>query len=455
MVDSILNDIDDIPAPPSPIRRLIEARWLLIVLGVVFLFFSSRWPDSERMLIMAYFLLSGVVAFSGRKRINVRALKLKKEKKKQSIWPATQVKLFVNAIPEPCVVLDGEGMVRHANERMRLAFGALAQGEPLTLKFRDPGVANALNDVSVGNHSASVPYVVRFPIERHYLMHMSPINLSRTDDDRTRSDFIFVVLLEQTERYRLEELRSDFIANVSHELRTPIASLTGFIETLLGPARDDEESRERFLKIMLEQSQRMARLVNDLLSLSRIEMRSHVRPKDAVDLVAIVNHVVDSMAPLVKEAALKINVKMEESASMVRGDHDELVQVIQNLIENAIKYGSEGKKVDVSVTQVPAPVDFDSKGRDCYMVDVQDYGKGIASAHLPRLTERFYRVDAQESKVKMGTGLGLAVVKHILNRHQAHLKVVSEEGEGASFRIYFLKLSDSPTGEKKPNKINA
>lgn len=443
MVDDTPNKITDSVAPSSPIRRLIEARWLLIALAVVFLFFSSRFPDSDRMLLIAYFLLCAVIAFSRRRADHVIKRQLKNENKGRSLWPATQVKLFVNAIPEPCVVLDGEGIVRHTNGPMRENFGAISQGDPLTLKFRDPDLAGAIEEVQTSGKSASMPFAEKFPVSRHYLMHLSPIRMPGSSEGALQPDFIFVVLLEQTERYRLEELRSDFIANVSHELRTPVASLTGFIETLLGPARDDKASREKFLKIMLEQAQRMARLVDDLLSLSRIEMRSHVRPTEAVDLGAVVHHVVESMAPLAKEAKLKIHTTMEEGPLMVLGDRDELVQVAQNLVENAIKYGAEGKKIDVSVASVSAPVDFDSKGRDCYMVDVQDYGKGIASDHLPRLTERFYRVDAEESKAKMGTGLGLAVVKHILTRHQAHLKIVSAEGEGASFRIYFLKLSES------------
>lgn len=443
-MDFPLSDISDNSALSSPIRRIIEARWLLIALAVVFLFFSTRWPDSERMLIVAYLLLVGVVAFSRGKHATVRARHFINEKKRSSIWPPTQVKLFVNAIPEPSVVLDGEGIVRHSNGPMRDAFGTIAQGDPFTFKFRDPDVAKALSDVQANGQSLSIPYMERFPTERHYLIYLSPISLpSRREGDK-RPDFIFVVMLEQTERYRLEELRSDFIANVSHELRTPIASIIGFIETLLGPARDDAASRERFLKIMLEQSQRMARLVNDLLSLSRIEMRSHLRPTDTVDLVEVVRHVVDIMAPLAQEATLTITMKMEDGPFWVRGERDELVQVVQNLVENAVKYGADGESVDVSVEQVKAPVDFDASGQDCYMIDVQDHGKGISSDHIPRLTERFYRVDAVESKAKMGTGLGLAVVKHILTRHQAHLKIVSTQGQGASFRVYIRKVLVKP-----------
>lgn len=443
MMDVPLIDSSNTNQPASPGRRLAEARWLLVTLAVVFVFFSVRWPDSGGVLVIAYLLLCFVIAISPRKQNRMAPASIDRQGRQRSIWPETQVRLFVNAIPEPSVVLDGEGIVRHANGPMRDIFGSISEGDPLTLKFRDPDIVEALSQVQATGEPVSVTHMVRFPMERHYLIHFAPILMPRAGGrsgaiDFLRPDFIFLMMTEQTERFRVDELRSDFIANVSHELRTPVASLTGFIETLLGPARDDEESRERFLKIMLEQAQRMTRLVNDLLSLSRIEMRSHVRPTDTVDLSSLVSHVVDAMGPLADEANMTINVAMNDGPFWVTGDKDELVQVFQNLVENACKYGSDGEYIDISVDVASAPADFDTRGRDCFVVSVQDYGKGIPSEHLPRLTERFYRIDAEESKRKMGTGLGLAVVKHILMRHQAHLKIESTEGKGACFRVYLI-----------------
>ena len=229
---------------------------------------------------------------------------------------------------------------------------------------------------------------------------------------------------------RVEEMRADFVANVSHELRTPLAALTGFIDTLQGPARDDPAARERFLGIMQAQAWRMARLIDDLLSLSRIELRAHQRPDTPVDLVPIVRQVVDGLQTLARDRDVAVEVTAPAEPLMVLGDRDELIRLFENLIENGLKYGASGKRVDIALTRVDAP---DGKGEA--RVSVRDYGPGIAAEHLPRLTERFYRVDVGESRAQGGTGLGLALVKHILNRHHGRLTIDSKEGEGATFTV--------------------
>jgi two-component system phosphate regulon sensor histidine kinase PhoR len=204
--------------------------------------------------------------------------------------------------------------------------------------------------------------------------------------------------------------------------------LTGFIETLLGPARNDPASSEKFLNVMLEQARRMRRLIDDLLTLSRVEMRAFTRPTDEVDLTAVVRHVSDAMQPLAAENGVEIGTDAPAEAVTVTGDRDELIQLVQNLVENAIRYGASGKKIDVRVKPRPA-------GRPVALIEVQDYGPGIAAEHLPRLTERFYRVDVGASRQMKGTGLGLAIVKHILQRHGGQLKVTSAAGKGAMFSI--------------------
>jgi two-component system phosphate regulon sensor histidine kinase PhoR len=234
---------------------------------------------------------------------------------------------------------------------------------------------------------------------------------------------------DRTETRRAEQLRSDFIANASHELRTPLASLVGFIETLQGPAREDVEARARFLKIMRDQATRMSRLIDDLLSLSRIEMKAHVRPSGEVDLVATVKHVADALEPLSRELGVAIRLDLPEAPVTVTGERDELIQVIENLIENACKYGQSGGRVEVAV----APA---GEGAGPSFA-VRDHGPGIAEEHIPRLTERFYRIDVDTSRKHRGTGLGLAIVKHILARHHARMTIDSRLGEGATFTVTF------------------
>jgi two-component system phosphate regulon sensor histidine kinase PhoR len=236
-------------------------------------------------------------------------------------------------------------------------------------------------------------------------------------------------------------MRADFIANASHELRTPLASLTGFIETLLGPARDDAVNRERFLGIMLEQAGRMARLIDDLLSLSRIELKVHVRPVASVDLGPLVGHVADVLAPLARENGSTVVTRVPDRPAQVRGDRDELIQVVANLGENGIKYGRPEGMVTITVAAEPGP-----DAAPGWVVTVTDDGPGIAPEHLPRLTERFYRVDADTSRRQKGTGLGLAIVKHIVNRHRGRMTIRSELGTGSTFSVW-LAAADSGTDQ--------
>ena len=240
---------------------------------------------------------------------------------------------------------------------------------------------------------------------------------------------------------RVEEMRADFVANASHELRTPLAALSGFIETLQGSARDDAKARERFLAIMQEQARRMARLIDDLLSLSRIELNAHRRPDKPVDLVPIVRQVVDGLQTLARDRGVTVNVETA-AALTVLGDRDELVRVFENLVENALKYGAAGKRVDITLALATG-----AEGEPEAQVSVRDYGPGIAPEHLPRLTERFYRVDVRESRAQGGTGLGLALVKHILNRHRGRLTIESTPGAGASFIVH-LPTAASRSTEK-------
>jgi two-component system phosphate regulon sensor histidine kinase PhoR len=249
----------------------------------------------------------------------------------------------------------------------------------------------------------------------------------RRQPNPRRPELVLMTFHDLTPLRRVEEMRADFVANASHELRTPLAALSGFIETLQGPAREDVKARERFLPIMQDQARRMARLIDDLLSLSRIEQKQHVRPEAAIDLSQVARHVVDTLAPMAREMGVEIKLSADLPV-IVTGDRDELVRVAENLIENAIKYGARpdapgGDRVEVSVART---------AKDGALA-VRDFGHGIAPEHLPRLTERFYRVDPGQSRAKNGTGLGLALVKHILARHRGRLTIASRPEQGSTF----------------------
>jgi two-component system, OmpR family, phosphate regulon sensor histidine kinase PhoR len=253
---------------------------------------------------------------------------------------------------------------------------------------------------------------------------------------------VLLTLRDLTPLRRVEEMRADFVANASHELRTPLASLSGFIETLQGSARNDATSRDRFLAIMKVQANRMARLIDDLLSLSRIEQKAHIHPDSTIDLVSIVRQVADGLSPLAREREMEVRIADAPHSLMVPGDRDEIIRVFENLIENALKYGASGKRVDLTFACEPAT----EQARDA-VVSVRDYGPGIEPEHLPRLTERFYRVDIGESRAQGGTGLGLALVKHILNRHRGRLAIESTPGAGATFAVRLPLLRDAGAGK--------
>jgi two-component system phosphate regulon sensor histidine kinase PhoR len=256
-------------------------------------------------------------------------------------------------------------------------------------------------------------------------------------------------------------MRADFLANASHELRTPLASLTGFIETLRGPAKGDAAVQEKFLGIMYAQADRMRRLVDDLLSLSRIELNEHIAPEGEVDLRAAVRDVADSLAPIARSRKVDLEVTVaDEGYAAATGDRDQIVQVIQNLVDNALKYAPDGSVVRIAV-EFGVSADAAAahrrtgthrlslltpdRGPELYgVIHVSDQGPGLAREHLPRLTERFYRVEGQKSGDRQGTGLGLAIVKHIINRHRGGLSVESAPGEGATFTAYFPLRQEPP-----------
>jgi len=270
-------------------------------------------------------------------------------------------------------------------------------------------------------------------VERSFIARVE-----RLDADSADGSTAILALHDITQVRRIEQMRADFVANASHELRTPLSTLLGFIETLRGPARDDAEARERFLVIMQEQATRMARLVGDLLSLSRIELNEHSPPSEPVALANIVERAVAAMQPLAEAKRMALVAEIDPRASVVIGQADELTQLLQNLLDNALKYGREGTPVGVALRladKLP-PAAAQLKAGRAIAVAVSDQGEGIAREHLPRLTERFYRVDTARSRKLGGTGLGLAIVKHIVNRHRGTLVVDSTPGKGSTFTVY-------------------
>jgi two-component system phosphate regulon sensor histidine kinase PhoR len=346
------------------------------------------------------------------------------------------LRVVVAGLPDPVIALDRHGRVLALNEQARALAPALRQGEPVSLALRMPELIEAIGRAYERGEEQRVEYSERVPLDRWFETIVMPVK--RGDPKPSRPDLVLMTFHDLTPLRHVEEMRADFVANASHELRTPLAALSGFIETLQGSARDDAKARERFLAIMQDQARRMARLIDDLLSLSRIELNAHRRPDTPVDLVPVVRQVVDGLETLARDRGVSLNVEAGHALT-VPADHDELVRVFENLVENALKYGATGKRVDIKVAAGLSP-----DGEPEADVSIRDYGPGIAPEHLPRLTERFYRVDVAESRAQGGTGLGLALVKHILNRHRGRLSIESTPGAGAAFIVHLPTAIPAP-----------
>ncbi len=358
-------------------------------------------------------------------------------------------------LPDPVLILDSSGRVVFANGSADTIIGADAEDKQISALIRNPSLLEAIASVSEREDQQIIDYSIPVPVERHIRASIARIHVHADDRQETKDKAkpsILLVLHDFTSVKRSEQMWADFVANASHELRTPLASLSGFIETLRGHAREDAAAREKFLEIMQVQANRMGRLIDDLLSLSRIEMNEHVPPSAAVDLVGVVCDVLDALGPRARAEEVTLRAMFEgapfkpqthHAAAWVLGDRDELIQVIQNLVDNAIKYGKRGGAVtiDLGVTGSEDSSENSenqsvSNAETSYYLAVHDQGDGIDPQHLPRLTERFYRVDVQRSRERGGTGLGLAIVKHIINRHRGVLKIESELAKGSTFTAH-------------------
>jgi two-component system phosphate regulon sensor histidine kinase PhoR len=402
------------------VERLFQGRWTLgaAVVAVLVLNWTVGGPWFAG--IVAGVALVFVAALAPRRSSAQREA----EEAAATVRPpveALSAASLAASVPDPLLIFDGSSVLVFANAAAGAAFGTLAPGASLQLKFRTPEMQDLIRRVlEPGSNAIEADYVERVPFERVYKVYAVPV----------AGGLYVMIFKDQSEARRIDRMRADFIANASHELRTPLASISGFVETLRGPAKNDAKARDSFLLIMQNQTARMARLIDDLLSLSRLETKPYLKPGTLVDLNQIVGSVIDSLSHLAGDSGVAIEQSMPAAPVMVAGDRDELIQVFENLLENAIKYGQSGKKVVVSVEAQGPPGGEAS-------VTVRDFGPGIAEEHIPRITERFYRADVETSRAQKGTGLGLSIVKHIITRHDARLAIRSQPGDGASFTVHF------------------
>jgi two-component system phosphate regulon sensor histidine kinase PhoR len=344
-------------------------------------------------------------------------------------------------LPDPFMLLDEAGRVILANKAMVAVIGTDTQRKHVSSVLRTPAVLQAVERTAATGEPTSVEFSFPVPVERHFQAYVT-----RTEQTPR---WTALLLHDVTAAKRAEEARADFVANASHELRTPLAAVSGFIDTLRGHAKDDESARERFLEIMAVEAGRMRRLIDDLLSLTRIEQNEHVPPLGDVDIADVIREAATALQGLAQLDDVTITLAEAQGLPPVAGERDELIQLFQNLIHNAIKYGRVGGHVWISFAQAPGSAALHGRRSASTMVSItiRDDGEGIPREAVPRLTERFYRVDVKRSRERGGTGLGLAIVKHIVNRHKGKLVIESKAGEGSTFTVLLpVAVKGGPVG---------
>lgn len=336
--------------------------------------------------------------------------------------PPPLLENILNGVSDAAFFLDRQRIVRAANDAAWRAFGKVALNQDFVKAMRRPEVLQLIDECLANGGQAQEILTLDATLRGTYRVTASSVN----------SIGIVVSFTDLTDIHAAERMRSDFVANVSHELRSPLTTISGFIETLQGPARNDETAQTRFLDLMQQEAGRMERLIDDLLSLSKVEGDTRVRVREKVDLADLTSRVIAMLSHHAAQREVSIEMQGAPADLLVDGDEDQLTQVFRNLVENAVKYGAAAGAVTVTLDRLPTAAGIQGTA---ISIAIKDEGPGIAKHHLPRLTERFYRVDDGRSRDKGGTGLGLAIVKHIIQRHRGRMLIDSTEGVGSTFTV--------------------
>lgn len=383
-----------------------------------------------------YGFLSGVSELSD---ALIRLHRSWEKRKMQMSNIITEREILLDSLPDILIMCNDDLTIIRTNKAARTLFGQNLANRHLSTVIRNDVLINGATSVVEELKGREVEFHLEEPLPADFKAVIERFPIASSGGIS-----VIIALNDVTSLKRVEKMRADFVANASHEIRTPLASIKGFIETLRGPAKDDEEARDAFLKVMDEQAVRMSTLINDLLSLSKIEMNSHTLPTGKVDMLRVVRSEKESFQWAAKEKNMNIRIDLADTLPNVRGEERELMQVMHNLIGNAIKYGNPGTEITVTLrvtSVIPQDPNFVKQSR-AVCVSVSDIGEGIPKEHLSRLTERFYRVDTARTRSVGGTGLGLAIVKHIINRHRGVLTIDSMLGEGSVFSVYLPIYAD-------------
>lgn len=370
--------------------------------------------------------ITGLVGSEGLFQVLSRTSRLVQSYSETGRRVQAELDLLIDKLPMPLLQVDSQRRVVRQNKAAARLIGDSALGRDLVFSLRHPELIAAVDQTLATQRNKHIELTLGNPVEQTFIGHVV------APDPAIDQDAVLIVFSDITEVVQGERMRVDFVTNASHEIRSPLATLAGCIETLQGPARNDPEGQERFLNLASVEAKRMTTLVSDLLSLSQIEVNQHIAPSETVSIASVINRVVGSMNANPEAQGIEIETDVPNDLPEVLGDDSELQQVLQNLLANAARYGGERVRVSASSIENATLTGFDGPA---VRVEVKDWGQGIDPVHLPRLTERFYRVDSVRSRELGGTGLGLAIVKHVINRHRGVLEVDSVLGEGSTFSV--------------------
>ena len=408
-------------------QSLLTERAIILVIAITLIFLWSVNQISFIAVIVTTSIAAGLlVQLEIKRRMeNLRSKRVAETEKRKKAKQGSQSLRAnaLNGVPSAILLIDSNHKIIFANKMAKELLGDGIVDNDAFLYLRQSNFVTALDKVLTGGKKAND--LIRYTTSQDRSFDVTVAAVTSTEPGKEKQRQAMVFFYEVTSLLRTEQMRVDFVANASHELRTPLTSITGFIETLLGPAAEDKAAQDRFLGIMQREADRMIRLIDDLLSLSKIEMSRHLSPDSEIDLRNILQTTATTLSRKAAKRGIEFNLDISDDLNNVKADADQITQVLMNLVGNAAKYADQDTKVHISAH--PSP-------NNRYMqVTIRDEGPGISPEHLGRLTERFYRVDTARSRKMGGTGLGLAIVKHILLRHSSQLDIKSTIGEGTSF----------------------
>ena len=376
---------------------------------------------------MEYFIILLIV-------VNVYLLYLLNQKKNRSINTATIInkreektkRVIIDELEDQFFALNKFNIIKYANPSALKRFGSSLIDKNISSIIRKPELIENIEKAIVENKTKSIDVEINLPSYQFYKIYIipGPTHLF------TEPDSVVLFLKDFTEITKAQKFKTDFVANVSHELRTPLMAIKGSLETIEGPASDDEKAKKKFMKIMTDQSNRMENLINDLLILTRIELEEHIRPNSSVDINDLFKTIISNFEIVLKKKKLNINLSLA-NPTIVIGDEKKLQTVFSNLLDNAIKYSNDNKSIFIS-----SKISDGKLLEKNFMISIKDEGVGIPQRYISRITERFFRVDLEQSNKVGGTGLGLAIVKHIVTQHRGHYEILSEENQGTEIQIY-------------------